>query len=249
MKHIWLTAVTILLTLTTRAQTDFSPYFRLDVSLRPDSSKAVSVELVSIKHDRIAKFVNKHANRFQYFLLHGIGPTTAFTKYYPDSAAVNEHFRAYIKNDSNISDGLNILIGHTQDKQQYTIAEMMHVASRFFMCDTVYRPDTTVGVHVCIGQNGQKEIRSGKDRILLEAFCFDAIFYYFNKSRHDPVFYQHFNQYIQHARRSAPFTNWHAYLQVIKNMCYTNMEHDAALQTALMKYYSKNRRNIGFVIQ
>jgi hypothetical protein len=47
------------------------------------------------------------------------------------------------------------LIQKVEIKEEYSNSEIMDIASKFFYYDTV-RPDTTIGLHICIGTNGQE---------------------------------------------------------------------------------------------
>ncbi len=235
---------------TLHAQQDLSPYLRLKVAQEPDGDKQVYVStfINSVPGDRLSRFVNRHHYLFEYVLINKTADLRSYSHMYPDTPGIQSRFATYIRTDSAMNGYFSVLTGNVPAKQQYSVAEMMHTASRFFMCDRVKPQDTSLGYHICIGLNGQKELNNSRDLTVLEAFCFEAIFQNFT-GKHDPAFLLHFDQYVANAKHALPVTNLDAFLEAAKNYCYNAMEHDDALQQALLKYYKKNRKNLGFVIQ
>lgn len=242
--------VLLLLANILHAQQDLSPYLRLKVAQEPDGDKQVYVStfINSVPGDKLSRFVDRHHYRFEYVLINKTADLRSYSHMYPDTPGIKARFATYIRTDSAMNGYFNVLTGNTSPKIQYSVAEMMHTASRFFMCDRVKPKDTTLGYHICIGLNGQKELNNSRDLTVLEAFCFEAIFQNFT-GKHDPAFLVHFDQYAAEAKHKLPVTNLDKFLEEAKNYCYNAMEHDDALKRALLKYYKKNRKNLGFVIQ
>lgn len=247
MKHTILLPLFILLSLTSFAQPDYSRYCRLNVSRgsgAADTNVYVSPFIVPAKDMGVGTFIYRHSNRFQYVLFKQHDSFSTFSKLYPDTAAINRRYSAYIRSSQVINNYFAELCGESPAKTTYTRAEMMKVASRFFLCDEV-NPDSTVSAHICIGINGQKELATPKDLTTLEAFCFEAIFHYLGK-KHDPAFYKNFGNCKRNAARTIPFDA--SFLNNVKAACYAAMENDEELKKALLHYYKKSKRNIGFVI-
>jgi len=136
----------------------------------------------------------------------------------------------------------------SQPQAAYTNNEMMLVASRFFYVDQLNEKDTSTSSHICIGINGIHEIVYAKDLTALEAFCFEAIFHGLDKR---DKFLDQFRKYQLESikRERKQFTSFDSYLSGVRNRCYNAMEHDASLQTSLMKYYKANKNNLNFTIE
>ena len=127
---------------------------------------------------------------------------------------------------------------------------MMLVASHFFYVHRVSEKDTTVGGHVCVGINGQKELISlNKDYTVLEAFCFEGIFKNLNKRNFTcwQIFSARILEYSKIEKES--FVNYESFVKNVKYRCYNDMEKDPVLKKALLRYYESNKNNIGFVIK
>lgn len=125
---------------------------------------------------------------------------------------------------------------------------MMLIASRFFLCDKVNKSDTTVGYHICVGINGQKELNSNRDYTTLEAFCFEAIFHFYKEGK--PPFVTNFIRYIKNStsKHKADFKDFNILLENVKRDCYRDMEKDEALRKSLLLFYQLNKENISIKI-
>lgn len=131
----------------------------------------------------------------------------------------------------------------------FTTDEMMSVASRFFYADRINPGDTTIERSICVGRNGQTEILADRDMTLLEAFTFEAIFYYLLKNK-SPQFEINFDDCISHIleKNKRSFNSFDSLLSTVRNECYLQMEKNEDLRYKLLKYYRKNRKNLNFEI-
>ena len=120
----------------------------------------------------------------------------------------------------------------------------MKIASRFFYADRVNKKDTSVSGHICIGINGQKEFKNPRDYAVLEAFCFEAIGR--NGASMDR-FWQHLRDLSTEGKKQ--FVDFPGLLEYVKQKSYKLMEEDEELKAGLLKYYRKNKNNLGFSIE
>jgi hypothetical protein len=129
----------------------------------------------------------------------------------------------------------------------YSADELMKVASIFFYCDQV-NPDTSIGMHVCIGINGMKETKWEKDYTLLAAFCFEAIFTDLDNDNS-----QIRDAYVSEKKESSEqlrknFATPEQYLEDVKSDVFNRMENNVTLKEKLLAYYELNKNNVVFTI-
>ena len=233
------------------AQAEYCNYFKLNVEESTyEGKKAVYIipKIVSIPGDSLSNFISEHANRFEYILYNKLDSLNRYSKLFPDTVAIQNLFCSTINNNKKLNSYFSILTGQAQKPDIYTEREMMTIASRFFLCDKVNESDTTIGYYVCIGINGQKELRSEKDYTTLEAFCFEAIFHYYKQGK--PQFIENFIRYIQNStlKHKNDFTDFQSLLMKVKADCYVEMENDDTLKKSLLKFYQQNINNISIKI-
>lgn len=235
------------------SQTDYCQYIKLKFEETEVNGKRklyVEPELKQADNDMFSSFVKRHQNRFDYILFNRIDSLSKYTKLYPDTSSIDSAFCKYLSDNQKINKYLNILSNNSRTpKLIFSKAEMMLIASRFFLCDKVNKTDTSISYHICIGINGQKELKSEKDFTVLEAFCFEALFDKINKENR-PNFVQNFKEYIQSSseKHKKDFVDFDLFLNKVKNDCYLLMEKDSFLATTLLQYYEENENNLGFQI-
>jgi hypothetical protein len=233
------------------AQIPYCNFFKLNAEeINYNGKKGVSIypEIVSIPGDSISNFISNHTNRFEYILYNRLDSLQKYSKLYPDTVAIQKHFCSNLMNSKRIKDYFSVLTGVSETPEIYTEQEMMLIASRFFLCDKVNQSDTTVGYHICVGINGQKELNSNKDYTTLEAFCFEAIFHFYKEGR--PQFVTNFIRYIKNStsRHKVDFTDFSKFLENVKTDCYSAMESDESLRKSLLLFYQLNKENISIKI-
>ena len=142
------------------------------------------------------------------------------------------------------------LIQKVKIKEKFSSLEIMDVASKFFYCDAV-RPDTTIGLHICIGINGQ-EIKSKKDYTLLEAICFEAIFEKMFASKGKPTKYMDdFSESVEKyskINRGLAKSGLEPYLLKVRQDVYSDMKNDESLRETLFSFFDRNKDNLPFVV-
>jgi len=230
---------------------DFADYVAVEV---PDYTKARRrMPQATIRRDnktRSAKFVAAHTHRFQYILFNHVDSMRwkmlEVRNAQLDSAAASKLLARYLNKDEKFRTYFSILANaqsKAADTVSFSVTEMMKIAARFFMADTVKRRDTTFGGHICIGINGQKELQSTRDYALLEAFCFEAI------GRNNQAF-KTFGQHLRSvgAQEKKQFTDFNSLLVAVREKIYRLMEEDQQLRSSLLAYYEKNRKNLGIRI-
>lgn len=233
------------------AQANYCRYFRInieEISNNGRNAVAINPEVVSISGDSLSNFISAHANRFEYILYNRLDSFEKYSKLYPDTAAIQTLFCSAISDNKKIKNYLAILTGQSEHSDIYSETEMMLIASRFFLCDRINESDTTIGYHICIGINGQKELNAQKDYTTLEAFCFEAIFHYYEQGR--PEFVSNFIRYIQNstAKHKNEFEDLQLLLEKVKSDCFNEMEHDEILKKSLLQFYQMNKDNISIKI-
>lgn len=242
----------ITLTLSGYTQTNYCNYFRLNIEVSTYNGKpsySMSPEIIE-KADSFYKFLVRYKGRFEYILFNRLDSLSKWGKLYPDTSQIQKEFCNYLSNNNKIKHYLSVLSNNNVKKERYTLPELLKIASRFFMCDKINTADTSVGWHICIGINGQKELQSKRDYTVLEAFCFEAIFYFLN-TQDNISFKENFKKYVYNTslKYKATLTNLDDFLMSVKQDCYTLMENDPELKKALLKYYHTNRHSIGLVIR
>jgi len=249
-----LVAVFILIILSNKAsaQVNYCNYFRLNIeetSYNGKRSYAISPEIIE-RADSFYHFLVTYKGRFEYILFNRLDSLNKYGRLYPDTALIQYEFCNYLKNSDKFNYYLTVLTNSNKSKELYTVKELLKIASRFFMCDKVNKADTSVGWHICIGINGQKELQSAKDYTVLEAFCFEAIFHFLN-TQGNASFKDNFKNYVYAVSKKykAGLISFDDFLLKVKQDCYTLMENDDSLKKALLQYYQSNKESIGFSIR
>lgn len=235
------------------AQINYCDYFKLEIERTEYNGKIatyISPSINDLKEDTFSVFLKSHKNRFEYILFNRIDSITKFGSIYPDTVKIEKEFCKYLTSDERIKNYLKVLSNTNEQKLVFSQSELLKIASRFFLCDKVNIADTSIGYHICIGINGQKEFQSQRDYTTLEAFCFEAIFFYLNQDN-KVRFKENFKSYItkQSQQNKKGFKEFDSFLEKVKQDCYKLMEKDADLKSKLLNYYQNNKNNIGFIIQ
>lgn len=237
----------------TLGQPNYCKYFKLLVEESKFNGKiamSISPEIITIDGDEYSTFLNNHKNRFEYILLNKLDSIVRYSKYYPDSLKIESEFCNYLNHNNKIKNYFSILSNENQIKIRFTKSEMMRIAARFFLCNRVNKIDTSVGYHICIGINGQKELKSQTDYSVLEAFCFEAIFSYMDKKK-TPEFVTNFKSYISNSsmKHKKNYFREGEFLEKVKNECFQMMQKDKVLMKYLFKFYKRNKSNLGITIK
>ena len=237
---------------------DYCNYFSLEVSeteYNGNKSKSYNPIIISGKGDRFSKFLKDHHNRFDYILFKNSSKFKVVGNYYPDTIKMRDEFCVNVLNRSEIKNYFQILTPKslvTWDSRvdTFTIDELMLVASKYFYCDRINKKDTSIQSHICIGINGQREFKSNRDLTLLEAFSFEAIFSYLGKKK-DPLFLSQFNSLKRriNKEKKGDFKDFSSYLLEIRTACYKEIQHNSDLKNKLLRYYSRNKNNLNFIIR
>jgi len=231
---------------------DFADYVAVEV---PDYTKPRRwMAQATIRRDNkehSAKFVAAHAHRFEYILFNHVDSMPwkmhEIKIAQMDSMAAGKHLALFLNSNKKFRNYFAILANaqpNAADTVSFSAKEMMKIAARFFKADRVQRRDTSIGGHVCLGINGQKELKSARDYALLEAFCFEAVF-------RDERSFNTFGKHLKNIGRQEKerFTDFDTLLVKVREKIYALMEEDEHLRSFLLGYYEKNRKNIGFRIE
>lgn len=199
--------------------------------------------------------IRKHNRRFEYILQNRTDfKNESFQNLFPDTLKMTGIYR------NNLEDNLKTknyfmklalpLIQKVKIKEKYSTPEIMDVASKFFYCDAV-RPDTTIGLHICIGINGQ-EIKSKRDYTLLEAICFEAIFEKMFASRGKSTKYMdNFSESVEKyskINRGLAKSGLEPYLLKVRQDVYSDMRNDESLRETLFSFFERNKDNLPFIV-
>lgn len=241
---------------------NYCNYIKLDVSeYTYDGEKRVgcSPSILSSRNDKFARFLVDHSQRFEYLMFNSISNSNdkikEISSYYPDTGKINlEYCKMVIEEKTMINNLINLtpnnLTNWPQNKDTFSINELLLVASKFFYCDQVNEKDTSVARHICIGINGQNEIKSDRNLILLQSFAFEAIFYHLLK-KEAPLFEKNFDDFRRQSaiRNKLHFANFDSYLISVRNECYNYMINNSDLKKKLIKYYRNNKNNFNFYLK
>lgn len=204
--------------------------------------------------------INKYKRRFDYILINT--PKINQQKYYnirneigllyPDTNEIRiQYLKQYLKDINLKSNFITTYYAitniHKQKKVNFTINEMMNVASRFFYCDKV-NSDTSVEAHVCIGLNGIKDVKWKRDYTLLEAFCYEGIFNDFDKNTSE--IWESFskNKMKICAENKKNINSLNDFLLIVREQLIESMKEDKILKQELLNYYDLNKKNLSFNI-
>ncbi|MEM9831185.1 MAG: hypothetical protein AAF944_11145 [Bacteroidota bacterium] len=241
---------------------DIADYFGIKAQKHDDHGKEsirINPIIKNQTQDSIGQFINRYPKRFNYLLTNRTDLRSELTRYeemYPDTVKISQAFARHLQQCDSFLLYVNTFLTPIQNPSQqstiiYSKDELMEVASKFFFCDRV-RPDSTIGVHVCIGLNGVKEAHWAKDYTLLEAFCFEAIFEnLLNDTQEDDRFMKNVAMYRDNAsdvHRSQTKT-LDDYLEEVKLVVFEKMKYDETLKEELLKHFQENKENLPFEIQ
>jgi hypothetical protein len=241
---------------------NYCNYIKLDVSeYNYDGDKRVgcSPSILSNGNDKFARFLIEHSQRFEYLMFNSMSNSNdkikVISSYYPDTSKIHlEYCKMIVQENSFINDLINLtpnnLTNWPHTKDTFTVDELLLVASKFFYCDQVNEEDTSVARHICIGINGQNEIKSEKNLILLQSFAFEAIFHYLLKKR-SPLFEKNFDDFRRQSsrRNKLHFVDFDSHLISVRNECYEYMINNPDLKIKLLQYHRKNKNNFNFYLK
>lgn len=234
----------------------FKAYFKVEgrvVDYQGKHYASVYPALRPVK-DTLAGFMHHYHRRFEY-LLQNKTLFNDLADWYPDTVRMNEAYAQRLQANKPFLTYLSQLLGPfttpVRSRQPtYHTAELMLVASRFFLCDQV-RPDTTISWHVCIGLNGVKEAAWEKDYTLLEAFCFEAIFdQMFSKNPADTRYMNQFLKAVAEStrKRRTSMTSQDQLLEQVKEDVFRAMQSDRHLKKRLLDHYHQQAPSLPFRI-
>lgn len=179
---------------------------------------------------------------------------TKINDLYPDTVAIVDlYMKEYLKDQR--------LIGYFEETfepienskfttdRTFSVEELMDVASKFFFCDQV-NPDSSIQTHVCIGLNGIAEAAWEKDYTLLEAFCYEAIFYGISDNEYSEIwdaFGSEKKESVAHFKSVTASLD--EYLENVKLDVFQRMKYNETLRTELLAYYKANANNLAFRIE
>lgn len=200
------------------------------------------------------KEINKHKRRFEYILQNRTDfKQDSFQNLFPDTLKMTAIYQKNIQNDIKIKTYFlklaNPLIYSVKQREVYSKSELMHIASKFFYCESV-KPDTTIRLHVCIGINGQESSKL-KDYTLLEAVCFEAIFEKMFDRQNRPQYMDDFSSVVEKKSkiyRNISLTGLDNFLIKVRGETYKAMEKNESLKTTLISFIDRNKDNLPFKI-
>ena len=200
------------------------------------------------------KQINKHKRRFEYILQNRTDfKQESFQNLFPDTLKMTDIYRRNIEKDSKIKMYFlklaNPLIHSAKQKETYSTSKIMTIASKFFYCESV-KPDTTIGLHVCIGINGQESSKL-KDYTLLEAICFEAIFEKMFDRQNTPKYLDDFSSVVEKnskVYKNTSLTGLDNFLKKVRTETYKEMENNESLKTTLLSFIDRNKDNLPFQI-
>ncbi|TXC81934.1 hypothetical protein [Luteibaculum oceani] len=170
--------------------------------------------------------------------------------HYPDSNRVIRMFLEEYSKDERMVNAFETSIAAIMDpnfrkEKIYTMDEALEVASVFFYADQV-NPDSTVRTKVCIGINGVEEAKWMDDRLLLEAFCYEAIFTEVIKdsSALDNMYDLHKRAVVKAAKDSLE--NLDQYLLDVRKNLMVEMRREPELRKRLREYYALHEKSLAF---
>ena len=171
---------------------------------------------------------------------------------YPDTIKLKRSYlKEYAKDEKLVNyfekSSAAIINPAIEATETYSVDELMEVASKFFYCDKVF-PDTTIQTHVCIGLNGVSEANWSKDYTLLEAFCYEGIFYDFDNDT-SQIYESYSSERIEACQKhKTSITTLEKYLEDVRKELFYRMKSDPVLKRKLLEYYEKNKPNLAFKV-
>jgi hypothetical protein len=202
--------------------------------------------------------LNKFSRRYDYLLInlakiHSLKKAKKREKIwclFPDTIKLkNRYLKEFVKDKkleryflvtSNAINNSNFV-----KKPSFSIDELLDVASKFFFCDQVFS-DTSIQSHICIGLNGMNEAKWNKDYLLLEAFCFEAIFNNLDKEYSEIDEAYTFEKKQACEKFKSNITSLETFLNDVKNELFDQMKNNNILKEKLLEYYIQNKKNVAF---
>ena len=206
------------------------------------------------RNDEIGKFIKDKENRFQYLLVNRTKFENVYNSLYPDTIKIRDTRARDLTNNKAFITYLNETLKPLQTKDikselSYSKKELLDVASRFFFSDSIYA-DTTVSMHMCVGLNGMEDVNWKKDYTYLEAFCFEAIFYYLREGKmydceknFKMIVEELKNEYLEKEK------SMDGLLKYIQINTFKRMAKDKILTERLYDYYNLNKDNLNFSLK
>lgn len=232
-------------------RTQFCKYFRLQeypIKVKGKTVISYAPEVSEKGSSKVLSFVKRHEKRFEYLLM------KTFTQVIDvkDSISIKERFCNRLSTDSFYSAFILLTSGKelsgVQFKPVVSETDVIKIASRFFLCDSVRQSDTIIFTKICIGINGVSTLPVFEHATVLEAFCFEAIF---NNRKKLNKLVSRFSKYagLISSNNLKNFDGFEEHLGLVKDSSYLLMEKDSFLIEVLRKHYENNTDNIGFIIQ
>jgi hypothetical protein len=149
---------------------DLCQYFGIRVSNRVFEGENHLGQSFNVKNElegKLGKFITQYNERFNYIVIKCFKGSDTFSKLFPDSNKINTVFCQQLHNNEKFIQYFEQLtplkfLNKEVEPQQFTEAELMYVASRFFYCNRVTK-DTGIGSKICVGINGVKEMKTERD--------------------------------------------------------------------------------------
>lgn len=240
-----------------KAQQDLGSYIELKASLFEEEGEKYldfSPRIKPAAGDGLGQQLTRYHRRFDYLLKNRTRFQDRYDSLYPDTARINALYIASLQADTAFRNYwmavTNPFVAGSMTKERYSVEELMQTASVFFYCDGI-RKDSSVSAHICIVLNGTAGLRQERDRTLLEAFCFEAIFSGYDQAKGArPNYVANFLQYIKEGeqKEKAALPDPDTYLRRVRQSCFAAMEQDTDLRKALLDYYAAHRDTFSFVI-
>ncbi|WP_299714136.1 hypothetical protein [uncultured Tenacibaculum sp.] len=225
---------------------DISSYVKLNIEKFEYQGKMlefVNAELTNI-NDSISSKINKTPRRYEYLLTNRIA-IDSVSKVLPDSVKAHTIFNSLLKGKKFQQYFYETF--YNDKKQDFTKEELMVIASRFFLSE---KKGDVYSTKICVGINGLNEHSfKNKDFTLLEAIVYEAIFErLMNENLQAPEFMNNLEKHRAKAIASI-HQNVKDSLLHVKQLVYTAMEHDKALENHLLNYIKENNNNIAINIK
>lgn len=195
-----------------------------------------------------------HKRRFEYIMQNRTDfKQNSFQNMFPDTVKMTNIYRKSIEGDPKVENYFMKLskpfLNIQEQKEVYSKAEIMTVASKFFYCDKV-SADTTISLHVCIGINGQESSKV-KDYTILEAICFEAIFEKMFGFQNMPKYMDDFSNIAKkNSKLYKAFSSkgLDVFLQKVRTETYKEMENNESLRDTIFVFIDKNKVNLPFQV-
>lgn len=206
----------------------------------------ISTKIIE-SNDSIGKFIEKHKPRFGYFFSNNID-TDTLKFIYPDSVEIRKIFKQQINNEKFISNFSKLANIKNQNLENFTIDEIMNVASRFFVI--VNKNQNGLMLKICGGGNDFEDLNKIKDMTLIESITYEAITSSFDRDRNErPEFLSNARLNFANAIKNPKYLKANDQVELARNEVYENMKTDKDLRDFIQTYLSKNSANLPFTIE